>query len=73
MSSTVVVGIPSGIIEAAIRSTLDLEEPVSLWGAVWDEVGLNVGFVIEVDSVDLDKLGLSEVDVHFLENGEQLQ
>ncbi len=73
MSQSIVWSIPSELVEDTIRSKLQLEGPISVWAAGFDEVGLSVFVVLDVDECDIDKLFGDDMDCHVLEEGEQVQ
>lgn len=73
MSSSIVWAVPTSTIEEAVTANLGLESMVKLWGCVFDDVGLNVGFIIEVDDVDMDRIHVDDMEVYELEDGELVQ
>jgi hypothetical protein len=73
MSQSIVWSIPNEIVEAAFRAKMKLDEPVTAWASGFDEVGLNVFIVFDVDECDIDKLMVDGLDCHVLEEGEQVQ
>lgn len=73
MSASIIWSIPAEVIEQAVQNQLGLESPVSVWGAIFDEVGLQLGVIIEIDDSDIGKLGLDDIECHFLDSDELVQ
>lgn len=73
MSSVLMLDIPNDVVEESLRVSLGLEEPVTLWGAGWDEVACVVKMVIEVDDGDAFRLEASGIQIREPEDGELVQ
>ncbi len=71
MSQSIVWSIPASVIEESVKLKHSLEGPASVWACGFDEVGLNVFVVIDVDESDIDKFDVN--DYHMLEEGELIQ
>jgi len=73
MSKSFAWAVPRDVIECAIKSNLNLDSAVSVWGAGFDEIGCTVFVVFEVDDSDIDKLFSHDMDCHELEEDELIQ